>query len=274
MITVAISLKDKEFLRSHSAEKTAKEWAEYFNQIYTTKTIYSFCKRNDYPLRRRSDEEISKQQSQNVRKWHINEDYFKTWSHNMAYTFGLWFANGCIYGGKMFDITLHKNDKYVLKRIADELKYEGPIIDYVDRQAARLNFSCVVIYRDIVALGGSERKSLTCIFPDIPKEYLPDFIRGYFDGDGSVFDVDGKRLNSEFCSGSPDFLYQLWDVLKQEAGIEGGSYHSDKIYSNGDYCRELKFGKKDTLKLRDYMYQGNPELFMKRKKDHFYKFGN
>jgi len=23
-------------------------------------------------------------------------------------------------------------------------------------------------------------------FPDVPKEYLPDFIRGYFDGDGCI----------------------------------------------------------------------------------------
>ena len=26
----------------------------------------------------------------------------------MAYILGLWYADGCIYGGKMFDITLHK----------------------------------------------------------------------------------------------------------------------------------------------------------------------
>ena len=51
----------------------------------------------------------------------------------MAYILGLWFADGCIYGGKMFDITLHKKDKYILKRIAEELKYEGNLYDYVDR---------------------------------------------------------------------------------------------------------------------------------------------
>jgi len=36
----------------------------------------------------------------------------------MAYTLGLWWADGCIYGGKMFDITLHRKDKYILKKIA------------------------------------------------------------------------------------------------------------------------------------------------------------
>ena len=67
----------------------------------------------------------------------------------MAYILGLWFADGCIYRGQMFDITLHAKDKYILKRVAEELGYEGNLYDYVDRQAARLNFSCVVIYNDM-----------------------------------------------------------------------------------------------------------------------------
>ena len=65
----------------------------------------------------------------------------------MAYTFGLWCSRGSIYGDKMFDITLHNKDKYILKRIAEELGYEGNLYDGVDRQASRINFCCVVIYK-------------------------------------------------------------------------------------------------------------------------------
>jgi hypothetical protein len=127
----------------------------------------------------------------------------------MAYILGLWFADGCIYGGRMFDITLHTKDKYILKQVANELGYEGNLYDYVDRQAARLNFSCVVIYNDIIALGGQENKSLTIKFPEIPKEYLPDFIRGYFDGDGCIMRLKNNRVNSAFTCGSKDFLVKL-----------------------------------------------------------------
>ena len=35
--------------------------------------------------------------NQNGRKYHINQDYFKIWSRNMAYIFGFWCADGCIY---------------------------------------------------------------------------------------------------------------------------------------------------------------------------------
>jgi len=68
-----------------------------------------------------------------LRKYNINQDYFKTWSNNMSYILGFWFANGYIYNGRMFDITLHKKDKYILKKIAEELQFEGNLYDSVDR---------------------------------------------------------------------------------------------------------------------------------------------
>lgn len=238
-----------------------REWCEYFNNTYTKSEIYTFCYHNHKKIKRLSDEEKSIQQSLNARKYHINQDYFKTWSRNMAYIFGLWCADGCIYGDKMFDITLHAKDKYILKRIAEELEYEGNLYDGVDRQSSRINFSCVVIYKDIIALGGTETKSKTLKFPSVPKEFLPDFIRGYFDGDGCVMRLKNNRLNSAFTSGSKDFLDALFQILKEEAGVNGGSYDPS--------CMSLKFGKRDTLKIGSYMYQNDPELFLMRKRNKF-----
>jgi hypothetical protein len=253
----------KEILATESASKTLPEWVDFFNSQYTKNQIYSFCYHRNYKIKKLSPQEKSIIQSQNARKYNINQDYFKTWSSNMAYILGFWFADGCIYSGKMFDITIHKKDKYILKKIAQELEYEGNLFDYVDRQASRINFSCRVIYDDIVALGGEERKSLTMVFPPIPKEYLPDFIRGYFDGDGSIMTLKNNRLNSAFTSGSKIFLISLLEILKKEAGIVGGSFD--------DSCCSLKFGKKDTLRLGEYMYKNNPELFLLRKRQKFFK---
>ena len=256
----------KEILLTQSESKTLLQWVEFFDSQYTKNQIYSFCYHNKKNIKKLSKEEQSKIQSLNSRKYSINQDYFKTWSHNMAYILGLWFADGCIYGGKMFDITLHKKDKYILKKIAEELKYKGNLYDYVDRQAVRINFSCKVIYDDIVSLGGIENKSLKIEFPKVPKEYLPDFIRGYFDGDGCVMNLKNNRLNSAFTCGSKKFLKTLLKVLKEEAGIEGGSFD--------DSCSSLKFGKRDTLRLGNYIYKNSPELFLLRKKIKFFKEEN
>ena len=182
----------------------------------------------------------------------------------MAYLFGFWCADGCIYGGKMFDITIHKKDKYLLKMFAKELGYEGPIMDYVDRQACRLNFSCVVIYNDLIELGGKENKSMDLKFPNIPEKYLSDFIRGYFDGDGSAMLIKGNRFNTAFTCASKNFLDELLKILREKANIEGGSYDPS--------CYTLRFGKKDSIKLGLFMYKNNPELFLQRKKDKFKNF--
>lgn len=253
----------KEILLTQSSSKTLPEWVEFFDSQYTKNQIYSFCYHNKKSVKKISIEEKSKIQSKNSRKYNINQDYFKIWSSNMAYILGLWFADGCIYGGKIFDITLHKKDKYLIKQVAKELGYEGPILDYVDRQASRINFSCKVIYDDIVNLGGIEQKSLKIDFPKVPKEYLSDFIRGYFDGDGCVMNLKNNRLNSAFTCGNKNFLKSLLQILKEEAGIEGGSFD--------DSCFSLKFGKRDTIRLGNYIYRNNPELFLLRKKIKFFK---
>lgn len=241
----------KDILFAESGNRTLMQWYDFFNQQYSKKTIYSFCYHNQLKIKKASLEE----NSQNGRKYHINQDYFKTWSSNMAYTLGLWCAKGCIYREKIFDITLHAKDKYILKRVAEELGYEGVLYDYVDRQVARLNFSCVVIYKDIEALGGMEQ------FPDVPQEYLPDFIRGYFDGVGCIMVLKGDRLNSAFTSDNKAFLDQLLVILKDQAGVIGGSYDINSM--------SLRLGKRDTIALGRYMYKNNPELFLKRKKDKF-----
>ena len=179
----------KELLLAESQSKTLPEWVDFFNKSYTKSQIYSFCHINNKLIKKLSQSEKSIIQSENSRKYHINQDYFKTWSPNMAYIFGFWCADGCIYNGRLFDITVHKKDKYIIKKIAEELAYEGVLYDYVDRQAARLNFSCKVIYDDLVALGGCENKSDVLQFPQVPQQYLSDFIRGYFDGNGCIMNL-------------------------------------------------------------------------------------
>ena len=250
----------KEILLAESENRTLPEWISFFNS-YTKSQIYSFCYRHGKKIKKLSDEEKSKTQSQNGRKYNINQDYFKTWSRNMAYLLGFWFADGCIYGGKIFDITVGMKDKYIIKKFAEELQYEGNIQDAVDKQACRINFSCKVIYDDLVKLGGCECKSLVIEFPIVPEEYLSDFIRGYFDGDGSVFERKEKRINSAFTCGSKKFLDVLLDILREKAGIVGGSYDKSSM--------SLRFGNRDTLKLGEYLYQNNPELFLLRKKQKF-----
>lgn len=193
-----------------------------------------------------------------LKKYFINQDYFKAWTHNMAYTLGLWYSNGYIYEGQFFDITLRAKDKFILKQIAKDIGYIRELVDPADQQLVRMNFSCVVICNDIISLTGINKDQI----PIIPKEYLPDFIRGFFDGNGVITRLKNNRINCTFTYKNRKFLEQLHEILKEEAGVIGGSYD--------DSCYSLKFGKKDTLKIGEYLYKDNPELFLLRKRNKFY----
>lgn len=51
--------------------------------------------------------------------------------------------------------------------------------------------------KDISTLGAIKNKSLTLTFPSddiVPKKFKRDFIRGYFDGDGCIWNGKRKKM--------------------------------------------------------------------------------
>lgn len=148
------------------------------------------------------------------RKYHINEDFFKSWSHGMAYVLGFWWADGCIRNKKgscIFSITQHKDDKYILEEILSIMGSNHPLS--ITRNCFNIEVGSKKIFDDIVRLGGTTKKSLTIEFPDIPNEYLHDFIRGYFDGDGCIYKGEeydsGFAYGINFVCGSKKFIEKL-----------------------------------------------------------------
>lgn len=160
-----------------------------------------------------------------------------------SYILGLWFSSGRIYHDNYYVISVKKKDKYILNKIAQELQCDKPIIS---NGITYISFSSL----DIIAL------------QEFPKKFLQDFIRGYFDGRGEIKRISRNRINTSFFCWNKRFADWLLHVLKEEAGVEGGSYDS--------FYRVLKFGKRDSLRIGNYIYQNNPELFLERKRKKFY----
>jgi len=126
---------------------------------------------------------------------------------------------------------------------------------------------------DLIKFGLSERKSKTMIFPEISRKYFPDFLRGYFDGDGGVWvGIKNKHrthaihaISTVFTSGSVRFLESLATLLS-ERGILGGSL----VKKERGF--DLKYSIKDSLILYKIMYNSKCTLFLKRKRDIFEKY--
>lgn len=223
------------------------------------------------------------------RKYNVNENFFKMWTHDMAYILGFWWADGCIKNNKnskVFSITQHKKDKYILEEILSKMNSSHPLGKI--RNCFEIKIGSKEIVNDIIKLGGCTKKSLKIKFPNVPKEYLRDFVRGYFDGDGCIY-KNGKRCCSHFVSGSFNFIKKLNEVLfneflKYSNGLKIN--YSGKIitipskikYIGGKYVRfrknyRLNFYINDARRLRDFMYTNPRCIKLQRKYEKFLSIG-
>jgi intein/homing endonuclease len=206
----------------------------------------------------------------------VNQDFFKTWTPEMAYVLGFFAADGnmCIHknGGKYIEFT--SCDKEILIKIRKSLESNHKISTrFRDTKSYRIQLGSKEIYEDLLKLGMVPTKSFTLKFPFVPEQHRRDFIRGYFDGDGCV--SIGKywrksrshwrwEITSRFTSGSKNFLKELYKILKSYC--KGGYIYRKK----NDY--ELVFSRHDSLALSNLMYHNiQTSLYLERKRNTFQK---
>lgn len=98
-------------------------------------------------------------------------------------------------------------------------------------------------------------------FPNIPKEYERDFIRGFMDGDGSI----GTRHFSMICN-SPIFAKQIRDrFLKVVPELKWFIYEENRKYTPY-WSLHFSYNLKVRKPLYDYLYK-DATVFLKRKRD-------
>lgn len=188
----------------------------------------------------------------------------------MAYVLGFWFADGYMRREKSYRIQFTSNDQETLHDVVHVLQSSHPIRKSRRDSTWQLVVHSRHLYERLTALGGLRKKSRVITFPKVPREYLRDFIRGYFDGDGSVFYVKyistknhkpRRELRSNFTSGSRRFLNRLMEVLYKEIGVTRKQLG---IYNRGSSLK-LGYGTKDTRKLLSFMYYKSFPLGLQRK---------
>ncbi|WP_445486895.1 hypothetical protein [Niallia sp. 03133] len=126
--------------------------------------------------------EMNREQSSGQpRKHKVNEDFFKVWTHEMAWVLGIILTDGTI-ANKTHTVTVTQKVERILQLVANylEASYNIAAISPT-RKIPTLIINSKEIKKD-------SNKSLTLPFPNIPEVYLPSFIRGVIDGDGWVQD--------------------------------------------------------------------------------------
>ncbi|MGM0901024.1 MAG: LAGLIDADG family homing endonuclease [Bacillota bacterium] len=130
--------------------------------------------------------EMNREQSSGQpRKHKVNENFFKTWTHQMAWVLGLFITDGTV-NKSIHTISFAQKDERILRLVANYMEADyvlgaiGPTC-----KTPTLIINSKEIKKDLERLGITANKSLTVRFPNVPEEFLPSFVRGVIDGDGS-----------------------------------------------------------------------------------------
>ena len=206
-----------------------------------------------------------------VKKHKVNSDFFKIWSPEMAYVLGFVGADGNVcHSGRAHSLHIACDDKDIIEKIKITLSYEGPIYQKT-RNNGKISYSLricdQIIFTDLQKLGITERKSLTFSPPKIPKKLIRHFIRGYFDGDGSVWLRNtpyASKLVVDFYTASQpmsEFIYlKMKKILKNSYN---GKVRIAVAHQKTPYYR-IHLGQKSAFKLFAYMYN-DVNLYLERK---------
>ena len=147
----------------------------------------------------------------------FNEHYFDNIdTHNKAYFLGLLMSDGYIcktaYSYSV-GIALQSSDLYILEKLKEEVEGTTKISEYKNSYKYVMNGS-KHMFDTLKSYGIEEDKSHTdYIVPNISKEYLSSFIRGYFDGDGCITIKSTGYSVTSICCNSEMFLNSLKSVL-------------------------------------------------------------
>lgn len=220
----------------------------------------------------------AKSASELKRKYPIVEDFFDVIdTEEKAYILGLLYADGYNNTDRnSVSLGLKETDREILDKITALIQPTKPL-QYINTQnngfknsqnQYRLVMESRKISQRLVELGCGKAKTHNLVFPteeQVPKHLQRHFVRGYFDGDGSVSGDKHKQLS---FVGTIDFLLPLQQILIEELGFSKTKL-DQRHKERDDEVRSLRyFGINQCKTFRDWLYK-DATICMERKKNIF-----
>ncbi len=205
------------------------------------------------------------------------------WTPNLAYAVGLLTTDGNLSpDGRHINFT-SKDEELVLSvksclNLKNRIGKKGNGSYLNEKKYFVLQFGNIQLYRWLVRIGLTPRKSRTIGALEIPNEFFRDFLRGHLDGDGGIttctdyYNASIKpeyvyiRLCARFISASEKHMRWMKEKIEETLQIFG-SLHKAKARSEVHANMWiLKFGKKESIKLLSKLYYDKnlPSLSRKR----------
>lgn len=204
-------------------------------------------------------------------------------TESKAYWLGFLYADGCVTDQGVISLLLAGHEKGHLEKYKSALNAEHPIEERHDKMRAKgkvvrtqhnvkIRLHSKTMAADLYRLGVHPRKSFTLKFPtsdQVPSHLLHHFIRGYFDGDGSISHSCTKRYNGKWyfsVISSDAFIRGLKNALLASVDITRWTVYPHPESKGTSYFAVLRVP--DINRIRDYLYR-DATVYLDRKKAKF-----
>lgn len=207
-----------------------------------------------------------------LRIYTLNEEYFDVVdTPNKAYILGLLYADG--YNNtkqNIIRLKLQDVDKHILENIKNELMFNQPL-EFIARHNENNNLKDIYgitihsAHMSMVLdnLGMHQAKSLILTFPDwIDELLIPHFLRGYIDGDGSIYCYTKKMNWNISIVGTKKFCDYIQEIIQNILDVH--SYIKLEKRRNDVTCDLRVGGNQQVLKFLNWIYK-DADLKMDRK---------
>lgn len=196
-----------------------------------------------------------------------------------AYWLGFIYADGSIdITGQRHSVVLElqERDKSHLVKFQEFLQTKNKNIYTSKRDGCcTVSVGNVKLVQDLIKLGATPNKTFSLSFPyfiDVGLQH--HFMRGFFDGDGSVYIKKNKgtpQLTFGVVGASEDFIRDYENILINNTGINRTKPEIKKSITNGTNILTFKHhGNIQCKKIYDFLYK-DATVYLERKKDIFEK---
>lgn len=204
-----------------------------------------------------------------------DKDFFKKQTPDMAWILGFIASDGTIRKKENeIKIGLSIKDREILEKIKKTINLDEPIKEY----QTKLGYDCCSLRwtsedhkKDLAKYSIVPAKTFILKPPyALDKKYWIDYIRGYFDGDGSVNIINNK--------GSKTIRWQVWSATKELLDFILNYFYEEysipKVNVQVSYRSKhplyfIQYSTKSSRKIYKVLYNTDSNLYLQRKKDAF-----
>lgn len=243
------------------------EWARQYKAGISTNAIaekYGCDHKNVlYALKRLGVDRRSK--TEHLRRYNLNEHYFdEITTDEQAYWLGFIAADGCVFVKPphyMLRIELQAKDGQHLKRFLRALDSNYPILTRIRKSDGREYHSIFIssepLIRALINLGIGPKKTFTVAYPEMVSSKLSyAFIRGLFDGDGSISKKTRWKITGSF-----PMITRVAEIIAQQANLPREAICKTK----NSYCFAY-YSRGNIRTIRDWLYT-NATVWLSRKRE-------